>query len=92
MGSARLLGREKEIGSLEPGKCADLFLLRADRLELVGACYDPKSVLATVGVKGPVDYTVVNGRVTVRDGRLTGVDEEKLVRDAEQEIRRYLGQ
>ena len=91
MGSARLLGRQDEIGSLEAGKCADLFLLRADRLELVGACYDPKSVLCTVGVKGPVDYTVVNGRVTVENGRLTGIDEEKVVRDAEQEVRRYLG-
>ena len=43
MGSARLLGRDKEIGSLEEGKCADLFLVRADRLELVGALFDPKS-------------------------------------------------
>jgi hypothetical protein len=45
-----------------------------------------------VGVKGPVDYTVVNGRVTVRDGRLTGVDEEKLAQEAEQEVQRYLDQ
>jgi len=90
MGGARLLGREKEIGSLEVGKCADLFLLDSNRLELVGACYDPKSVLCTVGVKGPVDYTVVNGRVTVRGGRIVGVDEEALVREAEQEVRRYL--
>ena len=91
MGGAKLLGREKEIGSLEIGKCADMFLLRSDRLELVGACYDAKSVLGTVGVKGPVDYTVVNGRITVRNGHLVGIDEEKLVRDAEQEVRRYLG-
>jgi len=91
MGSARLLGREKEIGSLEPGKCADFFLVRADRLELVGACYDPKSVLATVGLKGAVDCTVVNGRVTVRGGRLTGADEEELAREANREVARYLG-
>jgi len=90
MGGARLLGREKEIGSLEVGKCADLFLLDSNRLELVGACYDPKSVLCTVGVKGPVDYTVINGRVTVRDGRIVGIDEEALVHEAETEVRRYL--
>ena len=42
-----------------------------------------KSVLATVGVRGPVDYTVVNGKITVREGRLACIDEEKLARDAQ---------
>lgn len=91
LGGARLLGREQEIGSLEVGKCADFFLLRADRLELVGACYDPKSVLATVGLKGPVDLTVVNGRVVVRGGRLTNVEEEALAAEANREVSHYLG-
>lgn len=90
VGSSRLLGRGEEIGSLEVGKCADFFMVDSRRLELVGACYDPKSVLATVGLKGAVDWTVVNGRVTVEHGRLTGVDEEKVVRDAERELQRYL--
>ena len=90
MGSARLLGREAEIGSLEPGKCADFFLLRKDRLELAGACRDPKALLCTVGLKAPVDYTVVHGHITVENGRLAGLDEELLVQDAENEITRYL--
>jgi len=90
MGSAKLLGREHEIGSLEVGKCADLFLIDQSRLELVGACFDPKSVLGTVGIKGAVDYTVVNGKVTVRHGRLENVEEEKLVYEANKEVTRYL--
>ncbi len=90
MGSARLLGREKEIGSLEAGKCADLFLIDRRRLELVAACGDPKSLLGTVGLKGPVDYTVVNGKITVRNGRLARTDEEKLAAEAEREAERYL--
>ncbi len=91
MGSARLLGRENEIGSLEVGKCADLFMIKADRLELVGACYDPKSVLGTVGVKGAVDYTVVNGKVTVRDGKIAGIDEDEIINRSNAELKRYLG-
>ena len=91
MGSARLLGRDKEIGSLETGKCADLFLVRSDRLELVGAMFDPKSVLGTVGLKGAVDYTIVNGEVTVENGVLARVDEEKLSYEAGEQVRKYLG-
>ena len=91
MGSARLLGRDKEIGSLETGKCADLFLVRSDRLELVGARFDPKSVLGTVGLKGAVDYTIVNGEVTVENGVLARVDEEKLSYEAGEQVRKYLG-
>ena len=90
IGSARLLGRENEIGSLETGKCADFFLVRQNRLELTGACRDPLSVFGTVGLKGPVDYTVVNGKITVKNGKLVSVDEEKLVYDSETEITRYL--
>lgn len=88
-GSARLLGRS-DIDSLAAGKCCDLFLIDSRRMELVGACYDPKSVLATVGVRGPVDYTVVNGKITVREGRLASVDEEKLARDAQAKCTEYL--
>ena len=76
------LGRE-DLGRLrELGKCADMFLIDSRRLELVGCCADPKNLRATVGLRGPVDYTVVNGVLAVRQGRLTGWDEEKLSREA----------
>ena len=90
-GSARLLGRD-DIGSLSVGRCCDLFLIDSRRLELVGACHDPKAVLATVGVRGPVDYTVVNGRITVREGRLARIDEEATAREARMVCEKYLEQ
>ncbi|WP_409969341.1 8-oxoguanine deaminase [Bengtsoniella intestinalis] len=82
MGGAKLLGRAQEIGSIEVGKCADLFMVDSRRLELVGACYDPKSVFGTVGFKAAVDYTVIHGKVTVEKGELVGIDEEKLAYEA----------
>ena len=88
-GSARLLGRD-DIGQLAPDKCADLFMIDSRRLELVGCGQDAGSVLGTVGVRGPVDYTVVHGRVTVRNGRIVTVDEEKLAREANAKCRAYL--
>ncbi|MBQ2061561.1 MAG: 8-oxoguanine deaminase [Oscillospiraceae bacterium] len=88
-GSARLLGRD-DIGCLAEGKCADLFLIDSRRLELVGAAADPRSVLCTVGVRGPVDYTVVHGRITVEQGRLTGVDENDAAEQANRVCRAFL--
>ena len=82
-GSASLLGRD-DIGSLEPGKAADLFLLDTDLLELAGAHLDPASMLGTVGYARPAKVVVVNGKVTVRDGRLLGIDESSVARRADQ--------
>lgn len=74
-GSAAILGRS-DIGSLEVGKAADLFLLDVDLLELSGASKDPACLLGTVGYSRPAKLVMVNGRVVVEDGRLLGIDEE----------------
>ena len=88
-GSARLLGRE-DIGCLAPGKAADCFLIDLSRLSLVGAQFDPMSLLGTVGFKGNVDYTIVNGVPVVQNGELTTFDEAEAVRSANRVVRRYL--
>jgi cytosine/adenosine deaminase-related metal-dependent hydrolase len=79
-GGASVLGRD-DIGSIEVGKAADLFMMDVNRIEYVGALLDPRSILATVGVSGPVDYTIANGRVVVRNGRLCGVEESRVVEE-----------
>ena len=88
-GSARLLGRD-DIGQLIVGKCADFFLVDSRRLELVGSECSPGDVLATVGLRGPVDYTVVNGKVVVKEGRLVTIDESQGAEKARQCCRNYL--
>ncbi len=80
---AKMLGRH-DLGSLEPEKGADLFMIDTNCLELAGALHDPKNLLARVGVTGPVWMTMVNGKVVYKDGHLTGVDEEKLAREGEE--------
>lgn len=89
VGGAKVLGRN-DIGSIEVGKQADCFLIDIRKLELVGALEDPKAMLATIGYKQPVDYTIVAGKITVANGHLTNVDEEKLYADASRVVRRYL--
>ena len=88
-GSARLLGRE-DIGALEVGRRADFFLVDRRRLELAGAGASPADVLGTVGLRGPVDCTVVEGRMVVREGHLTTVDELTVSQEANRVCREYL--
>lgn len=79
---AKTLGR-KDIGSLEPGKAADLFMIDTESLELAGALHDPKNLLARVGLTGNVWLTMINGKVVYKEGILSGVDEKKLAREGE---------
>lgn len=79
---AKTLGRT-DLGSLEPEKAADLFMIDVNRLEFTGTLHDPKNILARVGVTGYVDMTMVNGKVVFRDGILTGVNEKELAEKGE---------
>ena len=90
-GGAEVLGRD-DLGSLEKGRGADLFLIKTDRLEYAGAVHDPANFPARVGVTGPVDLTMVNGRVVFRDGRFPGVDQEILFEKAEAVCSRIIRQ
>lgn len=78
-GSARLLGRD-DLGQLKEGMAADLFAVNENRLEFAGATFYVSGMLATVGLKGPVDYTIVNGKILVEKGELQNLDEEVVSR------------
>lgn len=86
---AQTLGRP-ELGSLEPEKGADLFMVDAGVLELTGTLHDPRNLLARTGVTGNVALTMVNGKVVFKDGQLTGVDERELARRGEETCTRVL--
>ena len=88
-GSANILGRD-ELGQIAEGMAADFFLIHLNRLDLVGTQFDLTSMLCTVGLKGSVDYTVVNGKVAVKEGKLTGIDEETVTKKANQIVTKYL--
>jgi len=86
-GGAAVLGRT-DIGSLEPGKCADFFAVNLDRIEYAGM-HDPVSAIV-FGQPVRVDYTVVGGRFIVREGSAVTVDEGKLIERHNQAAKRLL--
>ncbi len=75
-GGAAVLGRA-DIGSLEPGKCADFTAVNLNRLEYAGALHDPLAALVFCHPQR-VDYTVVRGKTVVKEGRLVHLDEREL--------------
>ncbi len=77
-GGAQVLGRT-DIGQLAPGMCADLALFDLRTLAFAGAAvHDPVGSLLLCA-SAPAAFTVVNGRMVVREGRLTTVELEPLL-------------
>jgi 5-methylthioadenosine/S-adenosylhomocysteine deaminase len=85
MGGARVLGLDKEIGSLETGKRADLILVRIDRPNAV-PLYEPISQMVYALKADDVRDVMVNGKPVVRDGKSLTLN-EKLVLDKAEEYR-----
>ena len=73
---------QPEVGSLEEGKAADMFLINTKRLGFAGGLSDSVSALVTSGDSQIVDITIVNGKIVVRDGRLVTIDEDKVAEKA----------
>jgi cytosine/adenosine deaminase-related metal-dependent hydrolase len=85
---ARCLGRDDELGSLEPGKLADVALWRLDGLDHAGIA-DPVAALV-LGAPRPVDRLLVGGRPVVEDGELRTADEDEVAGDIARQSRRLL--
>ena len=77
LGGARMAGLEKRVGSLAPGKQADLVLLRADDLNMAPAIDPVHSIVFHAGTAN-VDTVLVAGRVVKERGRLAYGDLARL--------------
>jgi cytosine/adenosine deaminase-related metal-dependent hydrolase len=87
-GGAAVLGRS-DLGSLDEGKCGDLIAIDLSKLEYAGGLHDPVSALVFCApVK--VEYTVVAGKIIVKDGELVTVDVRVLVEKHNQAARRLV--
>jgi len=76
-GGAQVLNRD-DIGQLAPGMAADIVTVPLDEIGMAGGLHDPLAALLFCHVPR-VKHSIVNGRVVVRDGRLTTVDLPRLI-------------
>jgi 5-methylthioadenosine/S-adenosylhomocysteine deaminase len=82
LNGAKALGLDGLIGSLLPGKAADITAVDFSSPEL-SPCYDPISHLVYAVGQEHVSHVWVNGKMLLNDGELTMLDEQELLHRAE---------
>ncbi len=85
LGGARALGLEAEIGSIEPGKRADLALVDLQRLHTTPIGDDVCGAIVHAARSSDVTDVWIEGRRVLRDRALTTLDEERIVATARSE-------
>jgi cytosine/adenosine deaminase-related metal-dependent hydrolase len=88
-GGASLLARD-DIGAIEEGKAADVIGIDVSDISHAGALHDYVASTVICGGGRPVRFSIVNGKVVVRDGELTQVDEAEVVKRANEAARRMI--
>ena len=88
LGGAAVLGRD-DIGSLEPGKCGDFTAINLNRIDYAGGLHDPLGAVLFCNPRG-VDYTVVGGKIVVKDGELQTLDLQTHIEKHNQAAKRLL--
>jgi cytosine/adenosine deaminase-related metal-dependent hydrolase len=89
LGGARVLGRD-DIGSIAPGMSADFIAVNLDRPSFAGAQHDVVAALILCQAD-TVDYSFINGRRVVDQGRLTTVELPTLVETTNRLAARLVG-
>jgi cytosine/adenosine deaminase-related metal-dependent hydrolase len=86
LGGARALGRE-DLGRLAPGAKADIVLVDLRKLR-IGPYRDPIRALVQCGTGDDVERVIVDGRTVVEEGHVLGVDEARVLAEAQREAER----
>jgi cytosine/adenosine deaminase-related metal-dependent hydrolase len=86
---AKALGMEKEIGSLEVGKKADLILVRMDKPHLTPTL-NPISHLVYSGEGSDVDTVIVDGEIIMEQRQAKTLDESKIIQEANRRAEKLL--
>lgn len=87
--AAHAIGWGVQIGSLTPGKRADVVVLRPDRAG-TSPVHDPRSTVVYSAQDRDVERVYCDGRLVVDDGRVVTVDVEEVIREADRHARQLV--
>ncbi|MBI3180983.1 MAG: 5'-deoxyadenosine deaminase [Myxococcales bacterium] len=88
LGGARALGLEEEIGSIEPGKRADLMVMDMGSLHALPSAADVAGQVVYAGKSSDVRHVLIDGRLVMRDRRLLTLDEDEVALAASRHVER----
>lgn len=91
IGGAKAVGMEKEIGSIEPGKKADLAILNLNDFHVYPSYdIDPISRIVYSATRADVESTIVNGKVLMENRQLKTIDKKIILQESNRAIKRLL--
>ncbi|MFT8317821.1 MAG: 5'-deoxyadenosine deaminase [Sporolactobacillus sp.] len=86
---AKAVGMEREIGSLEAGKKADLSILNLNHFHSSPSFgVDPISRIVYSAMSSDVETTIINGRIVMKDRQMLTIDQSLVLHEANQAIKR----
>ncbi|WP_054024853.1 5'-deoxyadenosine deaminase [Bacillus sp. FJAT-28004] len=91
MGGAKVLGLEKEIGSIEIGKLADLQLLDLEDFHVYPSFdADWYSRVVYAATRGDVDTVIINGQVVMENKMVRTVDKKVVLKEADRSLKKLI--
>lgn len=91
IGGARAVGLEKQIGSLEVGKKADLAILNLNNFHTYPSYdVDPISRIVYSATRADVESTIINGKVVMENGQMRTINKDIVLHEANRSIKRLL--
>ncbi|MBU8878552.1 5'-deoxyadenosine deaminase [Bacillus sp. FJAT-29790] len=91
IGGAKAVGMENEIGSLEPGKKADLAILNLNDFHVYPSFeIDPISRIVYSATRADVESTIINGKILMENRRLNTIDKKVILKESNIAIKRLI--
>ena len=86
---AKVLGLENEIGSLEPGKKADMIFIKTDKLHMCPA-NDVCANLVYSSNGADVESVLIDGKIIMQNRKMINLDEKEVMRQVKKIAKRLL--
>ncbi len=91
IGGARAVGLEKQIGSLELGKKADMAILNLNNFHMYPSFdVDPISRIVYSATRADVETTIINGKIIMENGKMRTINKDVILHEANRSIQRLL--